>query len=436
MASAPQNRVLIVGAGLGGLTLAQSLRKLNVPYLILERDASPSARGQGWSIGISWIIEPLLAGIITSDKPDLRSTCANYVLGHDECLAFQSSCFVDGTTGRMVQRDAKKFEDVLELRASRGRLRDWLAVGVDIKWGKNVSTFTEDEEGVTVEFSDGTFERGAILVGADGVTSQVRQRLIPDGKTMSCLPVTILAAERRITYDQFTEITTTLAPAASVSYGDHILLALTLIDLHPPASSSGPGADFLWFLSSIDESERVLQEAGQSDGIEWMQRQTAKSSEDRYNEALETIKKNGMVEPFKTFVEETSSEEPVTPIFLREVRLGALPESRVTLLGDAAHAMSIFHGVAGNHAMLDALKLGPLLASLLLFGKAVSSKEVFATLKAYADEMLPRNLQEQTAARKSIFAMHRSLHDWQRLGSVAEGPGDSERRVWGKDDIE
>ncbi|KAJ7130632.1 hypothetical protein C8R44DRAFT_66835 [Mycena epipterygia] len=339
--SASNNRVLIVGAGLGGLTLAQSLRKLGVPYLVLERDPSPSARDQGWSIGVSWIIEPLLAGIITSDKPDLRSTCANYTLGHEECLALQSSCFVDGTTGRMVQKETQKFEDVQELRVSRGKLRDWLAVGVDIKWGKNMSAFAEDEEGVTVQFSDGTIERGAILVGADGVTSQVRRQLLPDQKTMSCLPVTILAAQRRIAYDQYAEITSTLAPAASVSYGDHILLALTLIELYPPASSSGPGADFLWFLSFIDADEHALQTAGRSDGIEWMQRQAAKSSKDRYNQALEIIKKQGIVEPFKTVVEETSSEEPVTHIFMREVKIDALPEGRVTLLGDAAHTMSI-----------------------------------------------------------------------------------------------
>jgi 2-polyprenyl-6-methoxyphenol hydroxylase-like FAD-dependent oxidoreductase len=95
----------------------------------------------------------------------------------------------------MVKKNVTKFEDVLEYRVSRGKLREWLAIGVDIKWGKIVSAFTEDEEGVAVECSDGTVERGAILVGADGVTSQIRQHLFPDRKTTSCLPVTIFAAQ-------------------------------------------------------------------------------------------------------------------------------------------------------------------------------------------------------------------------------------------------
>ncbi|KAJ7917498.1 hypothetical protein B0H13DRAFT_2441878 [Mycena leptocephala] len=431
--TSPSNRVLIVGAGLGGLTLAQSLHKLGVPYLVLERDASPVARGQGWSIGISWIIEPLLAGVITSNKPDLRSTCANYALGHEECLSRQTSCLLDGTTGRMVKKNVTKFEDVLEYRVSRGKLREWLAIGVDIKWGKTVSAFTEDEEGVAVECSDGTVERGAILVGADGVTSQIRQHLFSDRKTTSCLPVTIFAAQRRLSYDRYTEITTTLAPAANLAYGDGLLLALTLVNLHSPVSSSGPGADFFWFLSSIDKDEQELQEAGRSDGMEWMQRQAAKTSTDRYNEVVEIVKAAGMVEPLKSVVEETSSEEPVAALFMREVKIDAFPEGRVTLLGDAAHAMSIFHGVAGNHAMLDALKLGPILASVLLSDKVVSREEVAAALKAYAEEMLPRNLQEQTASKKSTFLMHRSLEEWRGMSSVAEARANTERKVWGKD---
>lgn len=50
MSSRPN--ILIVGAGIGGLLLAQLLRKQGVPYEIFERDENDHDRLQGWSIAI------------------------------------------------------------------------------------------------------------------------------------------------------------------------------------------------------------------------------------------------------------------------------------------------------------------------------------------------------------------------------------------------
>ena len=44
--------VLIVGGGLGGLSLAQCLRKQGISFEIFERDESAHSRFQGWAIAI------------------------------------------------------------------------------------------------------------------------------------------------------------------------------------------------------------------------------------------------------------------------------------------------------------------------------------------------------------------------------------------------
>lgn len=44
--------VLIVGAGVGGLVLAQSLRKQGISFEVFERDVDKNARFQGWAIAI------------------------------------------------------------------------------------------------------------------------------------------------------------------------------------------------------------------------------------------------------------------------------------------------------------------------------------------------------------------------------------------------
>jgi 2-polyprenyl-6-methoxyphenol hydroxylase-like FAD-dependent oxidoreductase len=52
MTSKTSPHVLIVGAGLGGLTLAQALRKKGISFEVFERDNSAADRVQGWAIGI------------------------------------------------------------------------------------------------------------------------------------------------------------------------------------------------------------------------------------------------------------------------------------------------------------------------------------------------------------------------------------------------
>ena len=54
-----QGKILISGAGVVGLLLAQSLKKLNIPYEIFDRDESISARGQGWGITIHWALNDM-----------------------------------------------------------------------------------------------------------------------------------------------------------------------------------------------------------------------------------------------------------------------------------------------------------------------------------------------------------------------------------------
>lgn len=46
------NKVLIVGAGPGGLVLAQILRRHNIPFQIFERDVERNTRSQGWAVAL------------------------------------------------------------------------------------------------------------------------------------------------------------------------------------------------------------------------------------------------------------------------------------------------------------------------------------------------------------------------------------------------
>ena len=58
--------VLIVGAGLGGMCLAQALRKQGITSELFERDAAIHSRFQGWAIALH-LYEPALKRGITCD---------------------------------------------------------------------------------------------------------------------------------------------------------------------------------------------------------------------------------------------------------------------------------------------------------------------------------------------------------------------------------
>lgn len=52
--------ILIVGAGISGLTLAQALCKEGIPFQIVQQDSSSSSRSAGWGLMIHWALPTFL----------------------------------------------------------------------------------------------------------------------------------------------------------------------------------------------------------------------------------------------------------------------------------------------------------------------------------------------------------------------------------------
>jgi 2-polyprenyl-6-methoxyphenol hydroxylase-like FAD-dependent oxidoreductase len=80
--------ILIIGAGLGGLALAQGLVRSGFNVTVFERDQSPSSRAQGYRISIRSLGMQALSRLLTPEKMNRLSlakvddvgdgfTCAN-----------------------------------------------------------------------------------------------------------------------------------------------------------------------------------------------------------------------------------------------------------------------------------------------------------------------------------------------------------------------
>lgn len=168
--------VLIIGAGVAGLTLAQGLRLRSVPFRIFERHARSHIR-QGHRFRISGDGQAALDSVLSPQLRDLLGRTAaerhrfapRYVDARR--LDFAAPEAVDPAGSMPVDRTWLRMLASLELRD-------------DICYEKEFCSYEIAEGLVQVKFTDGSAARGRLLVGADGIKSRVRRQLQPDRKLL------------------------------------------------------------------------------------------------------------------------------------------------------------------------------------------------------------------------------------------------------------
>lgn len=122
--------ILILGAGISGLLLAQKLRQEGVPFRLFERDAGFETRGVGWGLTLNWSL-PTLRELL---PPHLaRRIPETYVdrgaVERDEVSTFP---FFDLSTGKL-EAAAPSIPESQRIRVTRERFRRLLATGLDIE---------------------------------------------------------------------------------------------------------------------------------------------------------------------------------------------------------------------------------------------------------------------------------------------------------------
>lgn len=160
-----RRRALVIGGSIGGLFAANALRTIGWDVTVFERvEDDLASRGAG--IGIH---DELLA---LMGRMGLPVDDSIGVMGRTRiCLA---------RNGRITHKVARP-----QLQSSWARVYRLLKdafPAADYRFGMALDRIEQDAAGVTAVFADGSRARGELLVGADGIRSTVRERLLPEAR--------------------------------------------------------------------------------------------------------------------------------------------------------------------------------------------------------------------------------------------------------------
>ncbi|MFD5840722.1 FAD-dependent oxidoreductase [Streptomyces chartreusis] len=353
-----QTPVTIIGAGLGGLTLARVLHVHGIPSTVYEADPSPSARTQGGMLDIHDYNGQLAveaAGLMDEFHAIvLEGRQAMRVLDRDGTVLFEEAD--DGTGGRP--------------EVMRGELRQMLVDSLPagtVRWGHKVTGTRALGEGRhEVAFADGTDVTADLLVGADGAWSRVRPLLSPATPEYSGTSVV-----ETYLYDADTR-----HPAAAKAVGGGSMIA------------PSPGRQFFAHRESGDTLHIYVALAEPLDWFAAIDFTDPDSATERI--AAEFA---GWAPELTALITDTDTAPVLRPHYAlpTEHRWDRVPG--VTLLGDAAH-LAIPNGEGANLAMLDGAELGKSIAA--------HPGDIEAALTEYEQVMLPRSAEIATAEDAEI----------------------------------
>jgi 2-polyprenyl-6-methoxyphenol hydroxylase-like FAD-dependent oxidoreductase len=351
--------ITIIGAGLGGLTLARVLHVHGIAATVYEAEASANARGQGGLLDIHEY-----NGQLALKEARLFEEFLELIQADAE-----AQCVLDKNGNVLLYQPDKGNGGRPEV--PRGDLRrillDSLPAGT-VRWGHKTTAVSSPGDGRhVVTFANGSTVTTDLLVGADGAWSKVRP-LLSDVKPVyvgtSFIETFLFDSEVR-------------HKASAEAVGSGTMMALAPgkgIMAHREADAT------LHAYVALNKPEDWLASIDFSGSVSTLARVAAEF--------------DGWSPELRALLTSTETDPVLRPIYALPVQHRWERVAGVTLIGDAAHLMSPFAGEGANLAMYDAAELGKAIAA--------HPGDVEAALIVYEQELFPRSASAAAEADRNL----------------------------------
>lgn len=377
-AVASGKRIIIVGAGIAGLSFALSLRK-QWPHdspppniTIYERESKDTVGREGYSLSIR--SDALSGGIQVLQNLDLLDRLHPFSTSATSSRPGSFNLWTTDWENLLKISNSDESNQPSGMRIARSVLRrvliDAVSTSDQIIWDRPCSRIEEADGKTRVHFSTGDPDECDILVVADGASSRIRTQLRPTDTL---------------------EFTGVVCISGTSSFPEHRIPYPVDADWGGVLGGGGVGL----FVSPIDSSKALWSLSYYSD--EPRERLNFPLSGDKIEGILHEAVERGQhfQQPFQDLVVAT---DPSTLMVLNAMDKQPFPHSgAVVFIGDANHAVSPFAGNGANMALLDGWDLAEQLS------KAGS---MATALEWYDQNSMPRSATTVNHSRWAISMFH------------------------------
>jgi salicylate hydroxylase len=366
--------VLIAGGGVGGLTLAQGLKRAGVSCAVHERDPAGAPRS-GYRLTMNADGGNALRACLPDDLYELYLQTSRTTPRRGVAVVIDEGCHELTTQPHLgPPNDGDRPHTAIDRRTLRHILRG--------RHDSAITGFTDHGDHVEARLADGSTVTGDVLVAADGVGSAVRRQLMPG---VEIIPADVgglgLFARSPLTPEVLAELPEVLLDGFVIARdGAGGMLALGVYDPREPVAEAAARIAPDIHMEPVDPYMMISGGVAPGTSVPAPQDWTPDTPAQVHAGMLQVVA--GWHPALRGLVERIDLSTLFWFPFRRLDPVPAWPTSRVTLLGDAIHAMMPTRGQGANMALRDAGILSARLA-----GAARGEQELLSAIGDYEQAM-------------------------------------------------